>query len=419
MTATSEQPTDVEPNEPAEGNYGGIIGAAVVLALLGWLAYISFTMVLVVLVITFVVFMHEMGHFITARLTGMKATEFFLGFGPRVFSFRRGETEFGLKPILAGAYVKIIGMHNLDDVQPEDEDRTYRQKSYPRRVLVASAGSLMHFLMAFVGLVLLFGVFGDPVVDEGAWTVRDAPAVFEDGSAAPAGPAGLLAGDRVLSVDGRDTVLWEDFVVAVQGSAGQTVSLVVERGEQLLTLDVPIATDPGTGNGRIGVRASSVVDYETQGFLGAIGSSASRFVEMLGQTFVGIWDIFSNVGQLVDRVFSPPNDPSANENLETRPLSLVGAVQIGASDSFNGSERMLLFIGFNMFIGVFNLLPLLPLDGGHIAVATYERVREGRTGRRHMIDIARLMPITYAVVLFLIFFGVGAIYLDIANPINF
>ena len=110
---------------------------------------------------------------------------------------------------------------------------------------------------------------------------------------------------------------------------------------------------------------------------------------------------------------------TANENLETRPLSLIGAVQIGASERFNNSERLLLFISFNMFVGVFNLLPLLPLDGGHLLVASYERVREGRSGKRYMVDISRLMPITYVVIIFLAFFGIGAIYLDIANPLNF
>lgn len=412
MTASSEQSTDEDPTDQSSA---GLIGAVVVLALLGLLAWVSVSMVVVVVVIALVVFMHEMGHFITARLTGMKATEFFLGFGPRIFSFRRGETEFGLKPILAGAYVKIIGMHNLDDVQPEDEGRTYRQKSYPRRVLVASAGSLMHFLMAFIGLVMLFSVFGDPQTDQ--WSVREAPTTFRDGAPAPASPAGVLAGDRVLSVDGRSVELWADFVVAVRESPGQTVAVALERDGVQHTIAVPIATDPESGFGRIGISARP--QYETQGLIGSVGSASTGFVEMLGQTTVGIWDIFSNVGQLVDRVFSPPNDPTANENLETRPLSLVGAVQLGANDGLDGPQRLLLFIGFNMFIGVFNLLPLLPLDGGHIAVATYERVREGRSGRRHMIDIARLMPITYAVVLFLIFFGVGAIYLDIANPINF
>jgi membrane-associated protease RseP (regulator of RpoE activity) len=140
---------------------------------------------------------------------------------------------------------------------------------------------------------------------------------------------------------------------------------------------------------------------------------------MAWQSLRGIWHIASNFGDVLDRIFSAPNDPTVNENLETRPLSLIGAVQIGASEQFNNSERLLLFISFNMFVGVFNLLPLLPLDGGHLLVASYERVREGRSGKRYMVDISRLMPITYVVIIFLAFFGIGAIYLDIANPLNF
>ena len=155
------------------------------------------------------------------------------------------------------------------------------------------------------------------------------------------------------------------------------------------------------------------------GPLEAIGQAGAEFVTMVGQSIKGIWTIVANLGEVADRIISAPNDPSANENLETRPVSLVGAVQIGASDRLSGSERMQLFIAFNVFIGVFNLLPFLPLDGGHIAIATYERIREGRKGRRHIIDTARLLPVTYAVVAFLAFFGLGAIYLDIANPLGF
>ena len=102
------------------------------------------------------VFLHEAGHFVTARMTGMKATQFFLGFGPRLWSFHRGETEYGVRALPLGAFVRIIGMNNMDEVPPADEARTYRQKSYPRRMLVISAGSLMHLLIA---IVLLFGIY--------------------------------------------------------------------------------------------------------------------------------------------------------------------------------------------------------------------------------------------------------------------
>ena len=125
---------------------------------------------LIILGIAVMIFFHELGHFITAKWTGMKATEFFLGFGPTLWSFRRGETEYGLKLIPAGAYVKIIGMHNLEEVDPADEPRAYRQKTYPRRVLVASAGSVMHFIMATVLFFICFAFIGVP--DENKWYVR-------------------------------------------------------------------------------------------------------------------------------------------------------------------------------------------------------------------------------------------------------
>ena len=137
------------------------LGLLAVVGLLVLLGLLSRPMLMVTLVIVFVVFAHELGHFITARITGMKATEFFIGFGPRLFSFRRGETEFGVKPILLGAYVKLVGMTNLDEVDAKDEARTYRQQSYPKRLLVAAAGSSMHFLMALVGLLTLFCFMGE------------------------------------------------------------------------------------------------------------------------------------------------------------------------------------------------------------------------------------------------------------------
>ncbi len=141
------------------------------------------------------VFLHELGHFVTARLTGMKATQFFIGFGPRLWSFHRGETEYGVRLLPLGAFVRIIGMNNLDEVPPADEARTYRQKSYPRRMLVITAGSLMHLLIA---IVLLFGVFATrgELVDRPGAQVGDIAA--DSGAEA----AGIEQGDIILSVGG-------------------------------------------------------------------------------------------------------------------------------------------------------------------------------------------------------------------------
>ena len=137
-----------------------MVSGLVILGLLGWLAVANIWMFVFVIGILVSVFLHETGHFVTARMTGMKATQFFLGFGPRLWSFRRGETEYGVRALPLGAFVRIIGMSSLDEVPPADEARTYRQQSYPRRMLVISAGSLMHLLIAIVLLFTVFAVRG-------------------------------------------------------------------------------------------------------------------------------------------------------------------------------------------------------------------------------------------------------------------
>lgn len=375
-------------------------------------------MLAVAMVIAFVVFVHELGHFVAARLTGMKATEFFLGFGPRLFSFRRGETEFGVRPIIAGAYVKVVGMTNLDEVPLVDEPRTYRQQTYPRRLLVASAGSLMHFLMAVIGLFVLFCFMGEPVIEEGTWEVGTVVDQGIDGERSAAARAGIQPGDRILSVENESTTEWKYLVEAVRNRPGEKVELEILRGDVTFSVETVLDTGPD-GSGLLGIGGRQAILLTKSGLVAAVGKTFSEFSTMTGQSIRGIWVIVANLGEVADRIFSPPNDPTANDNLETRPVSLVGAVQIGASDRLSGSERMQLFVAFNIFIGVFNLLPLLPLDGGHVAIATYERIREGRSGRRHLIDTTRLLPFTYAVVAFLAFFGLGAIYLDLANPLGF
>jgi membrane-associated protease RseP (regulator of RpoE activity) len=375
-------------------------------------------MLAVAMVIAFVVFAHELGHFVTARITGMKATEFFLGFGPRLFSFRRGETEFGVRPIIAGAYVKVVGMTNLDEVPPEDEPRTYRQQTYPRRLLVASAGSLVHFLMAVIGLFVLFCFMGEPVIEEGSWEVGTVVNQGIDGERSAAARAGIQPGDRIVYVENESTVEWADLVEAIHNRPGEKVELQILRDGRTLSTETVLDTSPD-GGGLLGIGGRQAILLTKSGPAAAVGKTFSEFSTMVGQSIRGIWVIVANFGEVVDRIFSPPNDPTANDNLETRPVSLVGAVQIGASDQLSGSERMQLFVAFNVFIGVFNLLPLLPLDGGHVAIATYERIREGRSGRRHLIDTTRLLPFTYAVVAFLAFFGLGAVYLDLANPLGF
>jgi len=181
---------------------------------------------LMILALLVSIILHEFGHYWTAKRSGMKVTEFFVGFGPRIWSFRRGETEYGIKAIPAGAYVRIIGMNNLEDVDPADEPRTYRQQSAPKRILVVLGGPLMNILIAFTIMFFVLFLHGQ---DTGGWTVKE---VSADSAAAA---VGLAPGDRVVSIDGEPVDDWLRFRDQLDAKAGHTVTLVVDRGGQRFT----------------------------------------------------------------------------------------------------------------------------------------------------------------------------------------
>ena len=187
-----------EAPDPEAGEVESVsfIRLAALLGVLTVVGILNLSVLLVILAIAVIIFLHELGHFMAARRADMKVTEFFIGIGPRIWSFRRGEVEYGVKAIPAAAYVRIIGMSNLDEVAPEDEPRTYRQKTYGQRMLVAVAGSGMHFLIAIVLAFTVFLVIGQR--DVTAWGVNSA----SPGSAAAV--AGIRAGDRIVTVDGVD-----------------------------------------------------------------------------------------------------------------------------------------------------------------------------------------------------------------------
>ncbi|MFV1989289.1 MAG: RIP metalloprotease, partial [Acidimicrobiales bacterium] len=249
---TLENPQDTEASEvdaSEDSSFGGVGLALLVgaLAVLGWFSPWALVMVLA---IVFIIFLHELAHYVTARRSGMKVTEFFIGFGPVIWSFRRGETRYGVKAIWAGAYVRIIGMNNLDDVEPEDEDRTYRSKSTGARVMVASAGSLMHFTLALLLFFVLFVGYGIPTneTDEASWLVAE---VTQDSAA---DGAGLVGGDKVVAIDGVAIRNWDDLVTEIQSQPNTTVLLTVERDGETFTAVTTIGEREGSGF--LGVRPS-------------------------------------------------------------------------------------------------------------------------------------------------------------------
>jgi membrane-associated protease RseP (regulator of RpoE activity) len=369
-----------------------------------WIGMQGIWGLVMVLSILGAIVLHEAGHYFTARWTGMQVTQFFLGFGPKIWSFRRGETEFGIKAIPAGGYARITGMTNLEEVDPALEHRTYRVKSYPRRVLVASAGSIVHFLIAFVLLVVSFGFIG--VRSDDNWSIG----VVQSGS--PAAAAGLESGDVIVGIDGVEVTAWSEAVTEIQSRPGETVSIGYVRdgvaGVATTTL-ASVTDDSGQAVGRLGVGAEFPDTPVSP--LEVVPRAIGEMGSLLSLQAQALWDFVSGgLGTFFSDVFS--DDPS-----DERPISIIGLVQIGDEVGQNDGQRALELIAvFNLFIGFFNMLPLLPLDGGHVAVATYERIRS-RGGRRYRVDMAKLLPVTYAVFLFLVVLGAASFYLDIRSPI--
>jgi membrane-associated protease RseP (regulator of RpoE activity) len=416
-----------EAEEPRGSSALRLVMLALGVVLLGLIAGLS--AVIVVLAIVVMIFLHELGHYLTARSAGMKCTEFFIGFGPRIWSTQRGETEYGIKAIPAGAYVKVIGMTNLEEVDPVDEPRTYRQGSYRRRMSVADAGSAMHFLIALVCLFVLLVGWGVPQDD--VWEVGRLAAPSA-GDVSPAEAAGVEIGDSVVTVSGSDIETFDDLRVALATTEpGDEVLVTVERDGELVDLQVVLG-DNGEGLSFLGIGAYHPA--QEVGVAAAVPRTATEFASFSWQSMGALADFFSPSGlsgfvsQAVD--VSPGDDATAvdeetttaaDEENSNRVLSIYGAARIGTQAANTGVAALLGFmVLINIFIGIFNLVPLLPLDGGHVAVASYERIRElmARTNQRYHADVAKLMPLTYVVVFVLVSVGLVALYMDIFDPVN-
>ncbi|MGH8943026.1 MAG: M50 family metallopeptidase [Acidimicrobiia bacterium] len=348
---------------------------------------------------------HEAGHFFAAKATGMKVTEFFFGFGPRIFSWRRGETEYGLKAIPLGGYVRIIGMNPLEEISPADIGRTYREKKFWEKSVVVLAGVAMNFLIAFLlfyGIVLANGVSEpQPMVDEVVPTVL----VGEDTVPTPAAAGGLEPDDVFVSIGDHSIDEWSDVPEALSALGEGPTTVVVERDGQPRSLEVTLI-ERDAGSGFLGV--APVIATHDPGIIGAIGVAGSQVWEGIGFTFQAIGDMIkpSSLAQYLGVL---AGDTDVDE--EIRPVSPIGIVNIGTQ-----TESAAAFLGILAFVNVIlatiNLLPLYPLDGGHFAVAAYEKV----SGRE--ANVRKLAPVAAAVIGLFAFLGFVAIVLDIVNPIS-
>lgn len=416
MSITELPPPDpltrVTPAAPEAPDHGSLIRLVPVVALLAfaWLRG-GWEIVAVIGLLLLMIFLHEVGHYATAKWSGMKVTEFFLGFGPKIWSFRRGDTEYGLKAIPAGAYVKVPGMYSFEEVQGTEESRTFRAQPTWQRVLMASGGSLMHFAQAFVAIIVLFVTVGLPNFDRFAVRALEVDA--------PAMEAGLQLGDEVVSVDGveLDRAGISD---AITKSQGNTLVLgVVRDGEPIevvVTPEVLEVAGETTPRFRIGVTVDGVIET------GSFGDAVSAYGDQFTGTISGLGNLFSPGGlkDYSNLVFgreetapSAPGQPASEPT--ARPTSVIGIVDQGSQLVEDGWSGVLAFyIGINIAIGIFNLIPLLPFDGGHIVIALYEKVRS-RRGRRHYADVQKMLPLTYVVVMLLLLLVMSSMYLDIKD----
>jgi membrane-associated protease RseP (regulator of RpoE activity) len=378
--------------------------------------------VLIIVFLAGCIVAHELGHFVAAKTGGIKVTEFFFGFGPRLWSVRRGETEYGVKAIPLGGYCRIVGMNNLEEVDPRDEPRSYRSAPLWRRLLIDVAGSSAHFVIA---LVLLFAMF--------SWTGDDGhyltsiPAsnpivqILEFGrQGSPAEEAGFRVGDRIVAIDGHRFSRWDQMAAFIQDHPGRRLDVTVEQGGRLVHLyPTPVPADtvsspstPGLPKGRVGVLGIGVSGVVHSGLAASVGDSAGAFAQTVTGTFSAIGHLvsFHGISSYLHMVTSQKAATTGSDRLVT----VIGLPSVLHQAAQSGLPNVLWVVAvINISIGVFNLLPLFPLDGGRVAVALYEGLRSFR--RPYRVDMAKLMPVMYLGLAIILFFALGSMLIDLRN----
>ena len=375
--------------------------------------------------ILIVIMVHESGHLLTAKLFGFKATKFFLGFGPTIWSFTKGETEYGLKAIPPGGFVKIVGMNPYEEVPEEDHARSYPNKPKWQRAIVLVAGSATHWVVAFLILMVTSMTLGFPT-----GTASNEVAALE--RKAPAAEAGLRPGDVITNVGGVETSSWTSIRNYIRAHPDEVAQFTFVRDGETMTISsrlgraisdergIPVATAnpdeelraPRADEelvGFFGVEPREL--FEKKPFIAAAADAGGKTWQATKLSVAGIGQVFGMVfdGRLWDAL-SGQGERAVDEG----PLGLVGAGRIAGESVVTGQYLNLigLVVGFTIFVGMMNLLPLPPLDGGHLAVVAYEAVT------KREVDIRKLIPVAAAVISFFVILFVAVLYLDIARPIK-
>ena len=377
------------------------------------------------------VMIHEAGHYLTAKRFGMKVTEFFVGFGQKIWSTQRGETEFGVKAIPAGGYCRIAGMTPREELSEADADRAFVKAGVTQRLIVLGAGSFLHFVIGFMLLLALFSAIGVTSLTNQVERVSDcipqtATEVCSSKSTpSPAKNAGILAGDQIISINGVEYTEWAQAVRVIRSSAGKQLDITVNRNGGLIDILVTPAFRDLDGE-KIGVLGVvNKVGTVTYAPIPAVIKAGSFTLEILQNSLTALISLPSKIPDLINQTFG---------NEERDPEGLVGVVGVARvsgetaeTKALTGREKIATFVliiaSLNLFVGMFNLLPLLPLDGGHMAVAIADGVRNTRAKAKGLakpapFDVERLTPITMVVFVLMASLSLLLLTADILNPVR-
>ncbi len=426
--------------------------------------------------------LHEVGHLLPAKKFGVKVTQYMVGFGPTIWSRKRGETEYGLKAVPLGGYIRMIGMfppkagadpsilrasstgrfsqlmdqarqESMEQVKAGDENRVFYQLSVPRKIVVMLGGPAMNLIIAVVLLTGIFTLYGIGQITARVSAVSQcvqtvpangtAPATCSPSDPqAPANVAGIRPGDRVISLAGQPVSTWDDVRALIRPNGGRQIDVVVERGGQRLALKAtPILNDvprvDAAGNPVVGSDGKILTDRV--GFMG-FSPSAEIVKQPLAAAPALIGDQVARTAGVVFRIPQKMvgiakaafGDGARDPN---GPISVVGVGRVagevadgqlsGVGES--GSSRFVILLSLiaslNLALFVFNLIPLLPLDGGHVAGALWEGIKRqvaklrGRPNPGY-VDVAKALPVAYGVSIALIGMSALLIYADVVNPIK-
>ncbi|CAN5273286.1 site-2 protease family protein [soil metagenome] len=407
--------------------------------------------------------LHEVGHMVPAKKFGVKVTQYFVGFGKTLWSTRRGETEYGIKAIPLGGFVKLVGMlppakgqdpstvrdsntgvftqliadarhAEYEHVRPGEEERLFYRKPWWQKLIVMASGPLVNIVIAAILFTVVFSGFGVPTATTTVDGVSDcvipaadgARACTEEDPVAPARDAGLRPGDQILSFNGTMITGWDQLTGLIRDNDDGEAVIVVDRDgtEQKLSTNTSVSS-------RTDLDSDAFVDV---GFLGVVPVAVS---ERQGPVFVAatMWDYTKATGEAIialpQRLVQVAEAAFGGVRQENSPMSVVGASRVAGEvvtfDEASWADRIANLIGLlaavNLFVALFNFIPLLPLDGGHIAGTLWEALRRGIARLRGKpdpghVDVGKLLPVAYVVGAFLLLMGVLLIYADIVNPVR-